>query len=395
MSNSSKSRLFGVLYFLLLLTVLAQTLVNRAGQVTFSSLEGTPVKPLSSISRSSQPPVLIQGFVCNPCGVKRVHAPSITTTVDGTVQTVWYGGTREGAKDVSIYRSIYLPKNLFWTPADVLIDRSESMEKLSRYIKKLGNPAIAIDNNRLWLFFVTVAAGGWSGSSISYLRSEDDGESWQTAGRIISSPFFNISTLVRTNPISLPKGIVAIPAYHELAGKFSEFIYLSSEGEVLDKSRISWGRTTLQPAVISLDGDILIAYMRNAATHRRKIAKATSLDNGKSWGKLHYLSLPNPDASVAALKDNQGRIIVALNNTTEGRRDMSLAVSLDNGSSRMVVHRFDYSEKDGAEFSYPSLIQATDGTYHLVYTWHRKRIKHVSFNQAWLDQRIAEADEKQ
>jgi uncharacterized protein YoaH (UPF0181 family) len=32
------------------------------------------------------------------------------------------------------------------------------------------------------------------------------------------------------------------------------------------------------------------------------------------------------------------------------------------------------------EFSYPFLLQSRDGHIHLVYTWHRTRIKHVRFD---------------
>ena len=32
------------------------------------------------------------------------------------------------------------------------------------------------------------------------------------------------------------------------------------------------------------------------------------------------------------------------------------------------------------EFSYPYLLQSRDGYIHLVYTWHRTRIKHVRFD---------------
>ena len=41
------------------------------------------------------------------------------------------------------------------------------------------------------------------------------------------------------------------------------------------------------------------------------------------------------------------------------------------------------------EFSYPSLTQTTPGEFHLLYTWNRAYIKHVRFNQAWLDERLA------
>ena len=36
--------------------------------------------------------------------------------------------------------------------------------------------------------------------------------------------------------------------------------------------------------------------------------------------------------------------------------------------------------------SYPSLIQATDGTLHLAYTYHRRAIKHVALSPEWLEQ---------
>ena len=37
----------------------------------------------------------------------------------------------------------------------------------------------------------------------------------------------------------------------------------------------------------------------------------------------------------------------------------------------------DYLDQPGKQFSYPSVIQAADGHVHIVYTWHRQRIKHV------------------
>jgi predicted neuraminidase len=34
-------------------------------------------------------------------------------------------------------------------------------------------------------------------------------------------------------------------------------------------------------------------------------------------------------------------------------------------------------ETGPGEYSYPSIIQASDGRVHVVYTWRRERIQHV------------------
>ena len=44
------------------------------------------------------------------------------------------------------------------------------------------------------------------------------------------------------------------------------------------------------------------------------------------------------------------------------------------------------------EFSYPYLIQAHNGDIHLVYTWNRVFIKHVMFDQLWLNRHLKKAN---
>ena len=44
-----------------------------------------------------------------------------------------------------------------------------------------------------------------------------------------------------------------------------------------------------------------------------------------------------------------------------------------------------FAEEPGADFSYPFLMQASNGDVHLLYAWKREAIRHVVFNTAWLD----------
>ena len=46
-------------------------------------------------------------------------------------------------------------------------------------------------------------------------------------------------------------------------------------------------------------------------------------------------------------------------------------------------------KNSGCEFQYeyPYFAKSADGFYHLVYSWNNSFIKHVSFNDAWLEER--------
>ena len=44
-------------------------------------------------------------------------------------------------------------------------------------------------------------------------------------------------------------------------------------------------------------------------------------------------------------------------------------------------------EAGKTEYSYPSVIQASDGMVHVTYTWKRKRICHVRLDPATLSPR--------
>ena len=44
-------------------------------------------------------------------------------------------------------------------------------------------------------------------------------------------------------------------------------------------------------------------------------------------------------------------------------------------------------ESEPGEYSYPAVIQTSDGLVHVAYTWKRQRIKHVVINPAKLQTR--------
>lgn len=317
------------------------------------------------------------------------HVASICELAEGKLGAVWYGGTREGDQDVAIYFSIRTPgESGAWTPPRAVVTRESASRELQRYVRKVGNAVIFADQREdersLWLVYVTVAVGGWSGSSLNVKRSFDEGRTWTCSHRLTLSPFFNISELVKNKPVALGDGAWALPIYHEALGKFSEMLWLrgSSTGVSATKSRMTSGSTAFQPSLVPLTSDEALALCR-PADGSRAIMLSRTTDSGRHWSAPQPTALPNPDSGLDALRLSDGRLLLAFNDSKKGRGNLRLAISSDHGNSWNRVATV--VAEPGGEFSYPSLLQTTDGRVHLVYTWQRKVIKHVAFSVAWLN----------
>lgn len=365
-----------------------------------------------------------------------VHASSVAALPDGRLMAVWFAGSREGAADVQVRGSRYDPDTAEWGKELILATREATQIATQKHIRKLGNPVIAMaPDNRLWLFYVSVSIGGWAGSAINAMYSDDLGESWSTPKQLVTTPFLNISTLVRNAPVFHSDGTIGLPVYHEFLGKFAEYLYISPTGEVLDKSRISKGKHSLQPTVVPMDERKAVAMLRYAGeTHHRVLASHTE-DAGQTWSEPYPLDPANPNSSLAAVATPNHGLLVALNDLEDGRfrlRLMGTDFSLDDwtqvfdvdespdlqgnpfspetyleiigdkfrlssGPERLsladdFLNKLDYRvcKAHGCDFEYeyPYFIKSDDGLYHLLYSWNNTFIKHVSFNDAWLEEQL-------
>jgi predicted neuraminidase len=316
-----------------------------------------------------------------------VHAPAISQRDDGKLLAVWYAGTREGAKDVAIASTIIDPDSYTLSPAHSVASRLQTEKDTWRYIRKLGNPIVhQLADGRMMLIYVSVSFGGWAASNLNIRFSDDGGLSWDQSKRLVTSPFINISTLVKGTPVNLVNGDIGIPVYHEFMGKFSEFLILDSQGNIKNKHRISWGRDAIQPVIIPVTPQKAIALLRDSGEIDKRIGFSVSNDTGQHWSTPTPLNLPNPNAAVAASSANN-TIISVFNNHEDERNDLTLAISKDQGVNWNIIHQFESEALQPGkkvEFSYPYLIRDDKGGFHLVYTWHKKRIKYIHFNQAWL-----------
>jgi predicted neuraminidase len=371
---------------------LAAILLVFAGLVV-RALQGPPaarfIAPRSAAQAASPKPLYRSQLLPNSTAPS-VHSATAIELADGRLRAFWYGGTREGASDVAIYTSVYSPRGETWEPERALVSRESAQRPLQRYLRKLGNPVVGRDRTgRIWLFFVSVSVGGWAGSAINAMVSTDEGETWGPPRRLISSPFLNISTLVRGPLVQLSDGTIALPVYHEFLGKFGELLRVDAEGHVIGKTRLSWGQSSLQPVIVPRSETEAVAFMRYAGDPPARILVIRTRDAGAHWSEPVKTAFPNPNAAVGSVLLAGGPLLLAFNNAEENREDLSLALSSDFGASWRVARRLEgeslLPRAPVPEYSYPWVVQDRAGNVHVLYTWGRSRIKHVVFNRAWLE----------
>ena len=85
------------------------------------------------------------------------------------------------------------------------------------------------------------------------------------------------------------------------------------------------------------------------------------------------------------LKD--GRQLLVYNHTVRSgesprRREMLNVALSQDGAEWKAAMVLEY--EPGSEFSYPAVIQTSDGAVHITYTWKRRRVKHVVLDPAKL-----------
>jgi predicted neuraminidase len=334
-------------------------------------------------------------------GAPSVHAASLITLKDGAVRAFWFAGSREGAPDVVINTAVFDPQAGRWSAPMVVMDRVSAEKGLSRYIAKLGNPVPArMADGRIQLFFVTVSIGGWAGSSISTVISDDEGLTWGQPQRLISSPLINLSTLVKSPAITFADGRLGLPAYHEWIGRFGEFLRIEAN-QVIDKRRMSSGRSAIQPVVFVDGPQDASAFFRQtrSSAQLKQIPVSETKNAGQSWSAVKDLEIPNPNSALAALTLANGTRLMVLNNIEAGRYRLVMVMRELSSSEWRVIQVLEDDESlpndQRREFSYPYLVSTSGEDAHLVYTWDRKKIRHVYFSADWFKHALSSLKEKE
>lgn len=305
-------------------------------------------------------------------GVAVHHCSTIAEAPNGDLLCLWYAGSYESSEDQALYLS-RLPKgSCAWTAPERVVWNPEAPP---------GNAVIFTGpDRRVWIVWGRMEGSrpmrrgsGWSECRLMVRTSTDNGVTWSADTEIPDS----FGWLPRNAPLTLNDGRFAVPISGRVDSKYAGFLL------ELQPDNTTWQRTGLmpggeQPTVIQRDNGELLCLMRG---HPR-ILQSVSSDGGATWTKPERTELKCPDSGIAMTKLRSGRVLLVYNDTDQSdRTPFNLVQSTDDGKTwgEMKV-----LEQDWGEFSYPCIIQASDGTVHLTYTYRRFSIKHTSFDEGWL-----------
>jgi len=296
------------------------------------------------------------------------HASSIAETPEGLV-SVWFGGTHEKNKDVGIWLS--RQENGTWTkPLEVV---NGIQNDTLRY--PTWNPVLHLAEKELILFYkVGPNCADWWGEM---MRSEDMGKTWSESSHLPE----NIWGPIRNKPVLLEDGRLLCPSSTEYDGWRVHMESTADMGKTWERTEALNHKDSLaaiQPTVLQHPGGKLQILCR---TKSNRIYTSWSDDNGLSWSALAPTDLPNNNSGIDAITLSDGRHLLVYNHIdrsmNEGKRNrLNVAVSKDGIKWKAVI-LLENDEDIAHEYSYPAVIQASDGKVHITYTWRRELIKHV------------------
>ncbi len=316
--------------------------------------------------------IVVEEFVFIDSPTKDCHASSLLELSNGDLLCTWFGGTRERHPDVNIWLA-RKPKGGVWQKPRSICDMGD---------QSLFNPVLVLlRGGDIQIYFVSPGINDGQ-----VITSEDDGKTWSEPRKL---PEGFVGPIVN-KPVYLDDGTIIAGASLQGGPGYRIHVERSTDngkswtkiGPISDPVNTKY--RIIQPTILVHSQKRLQLLARTKDRHMdAKMAQTWSDDGGLTWSPVSDATLPNNNAAIDGVTLRDGRQLLVYNHSTredslggrKGRGILTAAISND-GINWDAAAVLEY-RTGSVQYSYPSVIQSSDGLVHVSYSWHRKRIKHV------------------
>ena len=326
--------------------------------------------------------ILVDEFVYDTASFPSCHAATIAETTNGTLVTAFFGGTKERNPDVCIW--VCRKEGDTWTDPQMVAEGYMEGDT-TRY--PTWNPVLyQVPNGELQLYYkIGPKPSEWYG----YVRtSADGGVTWSEASALPEG----FTGPVKNKPVLLENGTLIASGSTEGDGWRVHFELTNDFGEnwtmvgPINKGEPNGDFNVIQPSILNHGNGKLQILARSRS---RRLATAWSKDYGQTWTEISLTDLPQNNSGTDAVTMRDGRHALVYNHIMDPdggakgpRTPLNLSVS-ENGIDWYAALVLEDSPI--SQYSYPAVIQTSDGKLHVVYTWRRLKIKHVEIDPSQLE----------
>jgi predicted neuraminidase len=318
-------------------------------------------------------------FIADSMPTAQCHASTIVETDNGLL-AAWFGGLHEGGPDVGIW--VARRSSTGWSRPVKVAGGGEVEAKLY----PCWNPVLHRSRSGPVLLFYKVGPNPreWWGMMKT---STDNGATWSGPQRLPEG----VIGPAKNKPCELETGEILCPSSTEDVGWRVWFertgdggATWSRLGPLNDTKEIE----AIQPSILCRADGVLQAIGR---TKQGRMFTTESRDRGLTWSTMELLDFWCANSGVDGVVLKDGRMLAVYNHGrndpaswSAGREMLNVAISTDG-------HRWEgacvVEGEPASEFSYPAVIQTSDGLVHITYTWKRQRIRHIVLDPARLEGR--------
>jgi predicted neuraminidase len=374
------------------------------------------------------------GRLIFPLNSKHNHGSCIVELPNRDLLACWYRGSGERtADDVQILGSRLKRGSATWSEPFVMADTDGFPD---------CNPCMIVaPDGRLWLFWPTILNNRWESALLKYRVTSDlrknpkvefkeDGvlhlkpgpefqqvverdfrKVWEPYGanadseqkarlqqyltdrlKVAKDPLsVRLGWMPRVHPV-IHGGRMLLPLYSD-GFDFSLIAISDDRGKTWKCSAPIVGAGNVQPSIVKRRDGTLVAYFRDNGPPPQRVMVSESRDCGETWSTPTDSDVVDTGAGVEALTLRSGRWILVNNDTENGRHRLTVTLSEDEGRTWSRRRRLenDAEGPDSGSYSYPSIIQSSDGSIHATYSYRPPRsqgtgssIKYVRFPESWL-----------